>query len=269
MSRPTQTLTWVPWIHGCEDVPLDDPAEVFHEASRLYPRVADPRAQVRLLEASAELRASSRRATQRRSHLPPVPLPPGSPLSCALGDALLRRRTRRDWGDGDLELPDLAALLRAGYGVTGSAADHELRSVPSGGALYPLDLYVVALRVVGIQPALYHFDPLRDVLTRLREVPSSVEIAALSPCPELLLPSAALLVVTASFYRSRFKYGQRGYRFALFEAGHVVQNIVLAAAALDLPALPFGGFYDRRVDALLDADGLEEASTYMLVLGAA
>ena len=50
------------------------------------------------------------------------------------------------------------------------------------------------------------------------------------------------------FWRTRFKYGLRGYRFALLEAGHVMQNAVLAAAALALPALPVGGFYDRRLD---------------------
>jgi len=69
------------------------------------------------------------------------------------------------------------------------------------------------------------------------------------------------------FWRSRFKYGLRGYRFALVEAGHVVQNVVLAAAALGLPALPVGGYYDCRLDALVGANGLDEASVYAVVLG--
>jgi nitroreductase len=59
----------------------------------------------------------------------------------------------------------------------------------------------------------------------------------------------------------------RGYRFALLEAGHVVQNLVLAATALGLPALPLGGWYDRRVDALVGADGLDEATVYVVLLG--
>jgi SagB-type dehydrogenase family enzyme len=69
------------------------------------------------------------------------------------------------------------------------------------------------------------------------------------------------------FWRSRFKYGLRGYRFALLEAGHVVQNLVLAATALGLPALPLGGWYDRRVDELVGADGLDEATVYVVLLG--
>jgi SagB-type dehydrogenase family enzyme len=69
------------------------------------------------------------------------------------------------------------------------------------------------------------------------------------------------------FWRSRFKYGLRGYRFALLEAGHVVQNLVLAATALRLPTLPLGGWYDRRVDALVGADGLDEATVYVVLVG--
>ena len=77
------------------------------------------------------------------------------------------------------------------------------------------------------------------------------------------------VVVTAMFWRSRFKYGARGYRFALLEAGHLAQNAVLASTALDLPALPLGGFYDRRLDRLVGADGLDEATVHAIVLGGA
>ncbi|HUK45875.1 MAG TPA: nitroreductase family protein, partial [Gaiellaceae bacterium] len=85
--------------------------------------------------------------------------------------------------------------------------------------------------------------------------------------PRLAEVTAALMVVTGVFWRSRFKYGQRGYRFALLEAGHLVQNAVLAAADLDLAALPVGGFHDRRLDDLVGADSLGEAALYALVLG--
>ena len=85
----------------------------------------------------------------------------------------------------------------------------------------------------------------------------------------MLDQASALVVVTAVFSRSRFKYGQRGYRFALLEAGHVVQNAVLAATELGLPALPLGGFYDRLLDGIVGADSLDEATVHALVLGGA
>jgi SagB-type dehydrogenase family enzyme len=68
-------------------------------------------------------------------------------------------------------------------------------------------------------------------------------------------------------WRTRFKYGLRGYRFSLLEAGHLVQNVVLAATALGLPAVPLGGWYDRRLDELVGADGLDEASVYAVAVG--
>src|SRR5581483_8694883 len=158
-------------------------------------------------------------------------------------------------------LGSLAALLAAAYR---SAAGR--RPVPSGGALYPLELYVLALSVDGLEPGAYHYHPFRHRLERLGGADRRTAGAALVD-PSLADRAAALLVVTAMFWRSRFKYGLRGYRFALLEAGHLVQNAVLAAAALAVPALPLGGFYDRRLDALVGADGLDEATVYALLLG--
>jgi SagB-type dehydrogenase family enzyme len=84
--------------------------------------------------------------------------------------------------------------------------------------------------------------------------------------PGIADSAAALVVVTGVFWRSRFKYGLRGYRFALLEAGHLMQNAVLAATDLELDALPIGGFYDALLDRLVGADGLDEASLYALAL---
>lgn len=75
------------------------------------------------------------------------------------------------------------------------------------------------------------------------------------------------MCITGMFWRTRFKYGVRGYRFVLLEAGHAMQNLCLAAAALDCPALPLGGFFDSEIDQVLGIDGLNEASLYLCGLG--
>ena len=145
-----------------------------------------------------------------------------------------------------------------------------LRAVPSGGALYPLELYVAALRVDGLEPGLYHFDPLRRGLEimrigtrpRRRWRHSRRTRRSSAGC-------AALLLVAAVFGRTRFKYGLRGYRFALLEAGHVGQNVLLAATALGLAAVPLGGFYDRRADEFLGLDGVNESTLYTVAVGRA
>ena len=139
--------------------------------------------------------------------------------------------------------------------------------MPSGGALYPLEVFAVTLRVAGVAPGLYHFDPLCAMLETVRLGTTSEEVAELSTYPEIASSCAALFVLAAVFGRTRFKYGHRGYRFALLEAGHVGQNLLLAATGLELASVPLGGFYDRRVDEFLGLDGVDESAVYMLAVG--
>jgi SagB-type dehydrogenase family enzyme len=113
----------------------------------------------------------------------------------------------------------------------------------------------------------HRFDAQRHALERHDPANPWAALEAACPLEGLLAGGAAALLVLAVFGRTRFKYGQRGYRFALLEAGHLVQNVVLAAAALEVPALPWGGFYDAQLDALVGADGVDESVVYAVVLG--
>lgn len=74
-------------------------------------------------------------------------------------------------------------------------------------------------------------------------------------------------MITALFWRCRFKYGLRAYRFTLLEAGHVMQNLLLTAQALGLGAVPIGGYYDRRLDEWLGVDGRNESTLYTAAIG--
>jgi SagB-type dehydrogenase family enzyme len=250
-------------------VPAPDPTEDYHEASRIYAGVTDPNVVggVRL-ERSIEMRITASRSVKRYPQRPFVPLPAASLGRATLAGAVAARRSRRSFGPRPLELSRIATLLHAAYGVTAAidGTPQSLRTVPSGGALYPLELYVVSHRVEGLDQALYHYDPLRHGLELLRPLASPAG-PELSPYAEPLAESAAIVVMTAMFWRSRFKYGARAYRFALMEAGHVGQNLLRAAAAIGLDAVPIGGFYDREVDAFMGVDGIYEASLYLVPLG--
>ena len=255
-------------LTGAEEVGRIDVSEDYHEASRVYRETVDPLVTgARRLETNRELRVSATRSVKRYGHLPRVELPDASLGAATLATCLARRRSRREFGDDPITLEHLAALLHAGYGVSGAleGTPQLLRTAPSGGALHPLELYVLAGRVTGLEPGTYHYDPLRHVLERLAA--GQGDPARLTPYEDVVAASAVVIAVTAMLWRSRFKYGARAYRFTLLEAGHVAQNILLAATALGLAALPLGGFYDREVDAVLGADGLYEASLYLLPVG--
>jgi SagB-type dehydrogenase family enzyme len=259
-------------VYGDEGVPLDDPAETYHEASKLYPStVARQAAGSIRLTMSPELQASARRAVRRNQNCRALGLPRPSVPDVRLADALQARRSERKFASGDVTLLELATVLHAGYGVThpaGSDDPQPLRAVPSGGALYPLEVYVALARVQGAEAGLYHFDPLRHVLEVRSPAASPLQgLRETAIYPEIVEGCAAVLLVTGVFWRSRFKYGLRGYRFVLLEAGHLAQNVLLVCAALGLAAVPLGGFYDRPVDDLLGADGVNESILYAVCLG--
>jgi SagB-type dehydrogenase family enzyme len=245
---------------------LDDPAETYHEASRLHPETAYAQLPgLQLLAEEPAVVVSTTRAARRRRHLPRLELAPLAPVPGSLAGALDRRRSA---------LPDTTRPLSSGSVGSVLAAAHrsrlregvDRRPAPSAGALYPLELYAIALRVDGLTPGIFHYDPYGHGLARLGDA-APAGLAATVPDESLVDRVACALVLTAVFWRSRFKYGQRGYRFVLLEAGHVAQNALLAAAALGVAALPLGGFYDARLDALLDVDGVDESSLYVLLLG--
>jgi SagB-type dehydrogenase family enzyme len=256
-------------VTGAHDVAHGDPTEDYHEASRVYPGIVDPLVVgAQRLELSHEMRVSASRSVKRHHHRPFRPFPVGDLGAATLATALARRRSTRSYGPRPLRLDELGTILHAAYGVTGTldGTTQSLRTPPSGGALYPLELYVACRRVEGLDRGLYHYDPLRHGLELLRTSGCN-SLEHLSPYHDPLSSCAALVAMTAMFWRSRFKYGARAYRFTLIEAGHAAQNLLLAVAALGLAAVPIGGFYDRRVDDFLGIDGLHEGSLYLLPVG--
>lgn len=298
--RWTDFLGWGPAGRPDED----DPAETYHEASKNLPSVR-PRVSsaATALDADRQAQATIARSVKRHPTLRSIALPrPHYPAGEVPFEQVMQgRRSRRSFGPGSISLRDLATLLHAAYGITqdgtsagvgtagssdrsdgsdgGQASDAgagaevpgAMRSVPSGGALYPLEIYPVVRNVVGLEPGLYHYDPSAHVLEVLDEREVSGDLGEvmipLPDGPNLATTCGAVLFVVGVFWRTRFKYGLRGYRWTLIEAGHVGQSFLLAAEALGLPAVPYGGFWDRRVDDLLGVDGVNESVIYSLVTG--
>jgi SagB-type dehydrogenase family enzyme len=267
VTRVAPTAEFASTVFGSRGIDIDDPAEVFHEASRLYPNLAPGRLEASLaLARSPELQQTVARSSRIHDHRPGIDLERGAMTRARLAEFFDHRHSHVSVEPRPLTLSDLGLVLEASYVATATPVGAVRRPVPSAGALYPLELYVLGLRVPAVEPTVWHYDPFRHRLETLRSFdPDDVRAAIVDP--SLVETAAGVVVVTAVFWRARFKYGVRGYRFALLEAGHLVQNALLVATALGLPALPLGGFFDRKLDGLVGADGLDEASIYALLLG--
>jgi SagB-type dehydrogenase family enzyme len=246
--------------------------EVFHENSKmswydLYPinkqRLSDITV-VRLMRMSHEVKPF-KDALQ-------VSLPDELPVSQRSFDDVLRSRTSARAFNGDgIELDELAKVLFMSYGITrdneGTNFPRAFRTVPSGGALYPLDIYIYAARVHGLDMGLYHYTPNSHSLDVLRTADELERISRFFVQGYLALKAAAILFISATFARTVFKYGDRGYRFVLLEAGHLAQNANLTAQEMDLATANIGGFTDRDVDRYLGLDGVNESTMYLLLIG--
>jgi SagB-type dehydrogenase family enzyme len=244
----------------------DSPWELFHENSKtgrydgLPPLEYIRQRMARLLEALPY------------DQYPAVDLPVSPlPLETTLAEALAGRVTARGLEPGRLTVTQLATLLHYAYGVTrsneGTVFPRPFRVVPSGGALYPLELFFHSTHVDGLQPGLYHYHPLRRNLRFLRYGDESRRLAEALVQRDLALDTAIVIFITAIFERSVFKYGDRGYRFVLLEAGHVAQNLNLVAGALGFGSVNIGGYFDRQVDELLGLDGLAHSTVYLVGVG--
>jgi SagB-type dehydrogenase family enzyme len=185
----------------------------------------------------------------------------------SLDEALKKRTSVRDYSDEPLTLGDLSYLLWACTGIQRVEQGYEFRTAPSAGALYPIDTYVVANNVEGLEAGLYHYAIRAHALEELRTGDLRLETAKAALGQGVCYDAAAVFVWTAVFSRSKWKYEQRGYRYIYMDAGHMGENLYLAATALELGACTVGALFDDELNQLLGVDGTEESAIYMAAVG--
>ena len=132
--------------------------------------------------------------------------------------------------------------------------------------MFPLEVYLLVRNVDRLRPGIYHFDPNEHCLDLISRKNPFAELVRATYVGELA-QAALALALTGVSSKSRAKYGERGYRFMLLEAGHAAQNFLLCATALGLSAFTIGGFIDDDLDRLLEIDGFEETSLYLMAAG--
>jgi len=178
-----------------------------------------------------------------------IPLPPPRLDSdYSLERALRERRTVRTFGKAPLTLAEVAQLLWAAQGVTSTQG---LRTAPSAGALYPLEVYLLASHVNGLAAGVYQYTHEQHGLKRHLSGDRRSELAAAALGQSWIQQAAAVIVLTAVEARATWKYRERGIRYLYMEAGHAAQNVLLQAVAFGLSAAVVGAFDDRRVEQVL------------------
>ncbi len=205
---------------------------------------------------------------KRYPEVPTIAL--GKPVTeggAPLWELLQQRRSERRFRDAPLSASELSQLLWAAQGITREGRGVGFRTAPSAGALYPVETYLVIHDVEGIDAGVYHYDVEYHQLEQLRVGDFRAHIAHAALDQRMAARTNVVFVWTAVFPRSKWKYKQRAYRYVYLDAGHVAQNLALAAVALDLGSCQIAALYDEEANELLGVDGVEESTIYMTVVG--
>jgi SagB-type dehydrogenase family enzyme len=190
----------------------------------------------------------------------------------SLAELLTKRRSCRRFVSQEMALDQLAALLLDAYGgleviASPNGLPNLARPVPSAGGLYSLELYLVLDNIADISDGLYHYNVLHHRLEPMMPKEHSSEFHDCLLAPNFLEHANVALIITSVFDRCLRKYGPRGYRYVLLEAGHVAQNLCLSAAQQGLGSLCVGGFRDATLNRFLGLDETQEGVLYAVGIG--
>ena len=195
--------------------------------------------------------------------LPAGPTPPEMPALQAVAGGRP--------GGGSLDLDALARLLFFSAGLTRKrvlpvAGEVHYRAAASAGALFPVELYLVCQDIPGLEAGVYHFAPAEFSLLRLREGDYRSQLLNATANHRDIATAPATLVCTAIFWRSAWKYRERGYRYCFWDTGTILANLLAVSSDLGLPARVVAGFLDSQVDHLLGIESQREAAICLVPL---
>jgi len=180
---------------------------------------------------------------------------------------LKKRRSFRSFSPEPLHVADLSFLLWASTGIQRSKQGFDYRTVPSAGALYPIETYVIINKVEGLEKGLYHYNIQSHALERLKLGDFGEETAHAALEQEVCIEAPVVFIWTAVFERSKWKYGQRAYRYVYLDAGHIAQSLALSATSIGLGSCQIGAFFDEEINEIVGVDGVEESAVYLSVVG--
>lgn len=186
-----------------------------------------------------------------------------------LSDVIKKRKSIRSFSGQEISQNQIFHLLLNSCGLIEEKKDinNSRRSYPSAGARYPLEVYPIILNCKGLKKGLYHYNVKENSLELLLEENLNKWLIEITGGEKWIGNAAVVFIITGVLDRTRIKYGDRGYRYALIEAGHIGQNMCLLATELGLGSCPLGGFIDYKVNTLLDINLQKEVTLYLVAIG--
>ncbi len=181
----------------------------------------------------------------------------------ALNDAIARRRSAREYSGTALTLTQVSQLLWAGQGITHG---RDYRTVPSAGALFPMELYLLTGAVEGLTAGIHHYAAKPHALRKISGGDRRADLAAICLHQDWIATAPAVLVISGVEARTAAKYRDRASRYVLIEAGHVAQNVELQAVSLGLGAAVVGAFRDAELHAFIGSPEGDKP-LYVVTLG--
>ncbi len=249
--------------------------EIFHERTKLHRgTLMGLRGKIVKFLTVPSFIARSSVGCNEYPYLEPIALPPPLPMETSLAQSLKTRVSRREFGDA-ISLEQVSSLFHYALRPTRRMRPEILpylefpfRPYPSPGNLNSLEPYAFLQSVPGVDPCVVHYDQREHQFRKLSKSTrtgfSQVEV---SDEGKAGIVAPLVIVLTMIPQRMTQKYGDRGYRFSLLEAGHASQNICLVAEGLGLGSLVYASFYDDELAVALGIDGVTEVVASVILIG--
>jgi SagB-type dehydrogenase family enzyme len=185
----------------------------------------------------------------------------------SFAQVLKKRKSIRTFSAKPLGKVDLAFLLWTSTGIQRTEHGYEFRTSPSAGALYPIETYIAANNVEDIEKGLYHYNIKNHLLEEIELGNFGNKLAHAALDQQMCADASAVFIWTAIFRRSKWKYSQRAYRYIYLDAGHIAQNLALAATTINLGSCECGAFFDEELNSIIGIDGTNESTICLSVVG--
>ena len=196
-----------------------------------------------------------------------IKLPRPSFAGAPVETVIRERKSVRSFSDRTVSLEHLAQLLLSADGLTHNLGSYALRAAPSGGALYPVELYVIVTNIEQLDMGLYHLQVADSSRELVKAGHFNRQIHRAANEQSAVGSSPLTVILTSRFDRSTRKYADRGYRYIYMEAGAICENVYLQAGSLGMGTVAVGAFNDRWLNELLEIDGVKEAALLIMPTG--